>query len=63
MQQTQETKDLIEELRKVNRNLSYEKIAKEMGVSSQSVYRWLRGVSNPNQLAIKAISDYVSEAK
>lgn len=55
-----ERKELVEELRKVNRNKSYEKIAKDLDVSSQSVYRWLKGVSHPSPLAMKAIAEYVS---
>lgn len=63
MKLSEEQKELIEGLRKVNRDLSYEKIAKELGVSSQSVYRWLKGVSLPSGLAFKAIADYVATAK
>lgn len=59
MKQSPEVKGLIEQLRKINKNISYEKIAKELEVSSQSVYRWLKGVSNPSQLAVKAIAEYV----
>ena len=52
---------LIEELRVVNRSRSYEHIARDLGVSAQTVYRWLKYKSKPSQLAIKRITKYLKE--
>ncbi len=59
----EEEKSLVEQLRKVNQNLSYEKIAKALDCSPQSVYRWLKGKAVPSQLALKAIAEFVATAK
>ena len=53
--------ELIEELRVVNRSRSYEHIARDLGVSAQTVYRWLKYKSKPSQLAIKRITKYLKE--
>lgn len=52
---------LIEQLREVNKTVSYERIAKALNVSSQSVYRWLKQGTEPTALALEKIEQFVSK--
>ena len=49
----------IAKLREINKTLSYVKIAKALGVSTQSVYRWLNGKSIPSPLALEKIQKLI----
>jgi transcriptional regulator with XRE-family HTH domain len=51
--------DAIKQLRKINKNLSYDKIAQEMNVSTQSIYRWIKGKTSPSAMALEKIQKYV----
>jgi len=56
-----QTKAILDQLREINKTKSYEKIAKELNVSSQSVYRWLKGRNSPSGMALEKVCQYVSE--
>lgn len=51
----------IQELKRLKKEtgLSYEKMAREIGISWRSLYRWLKGNSLPSDLALKAIKKYL----
>ena len=38
--------------------LSYQQIAKELGVSCTTIYNWIKGKTNPTEKHIKALLDY-----
>lgn len=58
-----ETTVILDELRVINKKKSYEKIAKELGVSSQTVYRWLKNRNSPSGLALEKVEKYVKKAR
>lgn len=53
-------KKLINKLKKINKTKSYERIGREMNVSGQTVYRWIKGENKPSNLAIEKIEKFVS---
>jgi len=53
---------ILDKLRKINKKgLAYEKIARELNVSTQSVYRWLNDINPPSSLALDKIREYVTD--
>lgn len=54
-----ETDTLIDQLKVINKKKSYEKMAREMGVSSQTVYRWIKGRNSPSGLARGVVNNYI----
>jgi len=51
---------LLDQLRDVNAYLSYEKIGRELGVSLQTVSRWINNKNKPSDLALKQIEIFVN---
>ena len=51
--------DLIPRLRALE--LTREYLARELGVTLSTLYRWLSGQSRPSRLAQKRINEYLSE--
>jgi DNA-binding transcriptional regulator YiaG len=39
--------------------LSMERVAREMGISSRTVFRWLHGQNEPSGLALEALRRYL----
>lgn len=56
-----DTEALLKKLKQINKKTSCEKIGREIGVSGQTVYRWLTGKNAPSGLALASIERYVSE--
>ena len=56
--------NLIKELEKVKKakNLTYEGIAQNLGISFNTVYRWLKGKNNPSHLAEDKIRDFINRS-
>ena len=55
----------LNELKKVmkEKKLSYEKIARILGVSLGTVMRWFHGKNNPSDLALIQIKKFIDEHK
>ena len=55
----------IKQLReiKVRRNMSFEEMAKEIGVSILTVRHWIHGVFKPQPLAMEAIRKFIKKHK
>ena len=53
----------IENLKKIMKNLGFsqEKVARELGVSSKTVSRWLKGESEPSELAKYQIKKFIKK--
>ena len=51
----------IEELKRINKTLSYAKMGKALGVSKKSVYRWVNGLNSPSGLALEKIRKLISK--
>jgi len=56
-----QTKELLSKLAEINKTRSYDKIGKDLGVSSQTVYRWIKGKNSPSGLALEKVAQYLSE--
>jgi len=56
--------NLIKELEKIKKTkeLTYESIAQDLGISFNTVYRWLKGKNNPSHLAEDKIRDFISRS-
>jgi transcriptional regulator with XRE-family HTH domain len=57
--------DGIKELKKIRkeRGLSYERMARELGVSWRTLYRWIQNENAPSLLATEKIAAYLSEVR
>jgi len=50
----------IEALRKINKSgVSVEAISREIGISAQTIRRWLWGQNKPGQMALILIREYL----
>lgn len=51
----------IEQLRQIKERekISYEGLARELGVSFQTIYRWLKKGSNPSVMGLRTIREYL----
>lgn len=54
--------NIIERLKREmkRRKLSQEKVARELGVAANTVYRWLKGRVEPSDLAVSAIEAWLA---
>ena len=55
------TEEILSKLKKINNNLSCEKIGVELGVTGQTVWRWLNGKNTPSNLASEKIRAFVAK--
>lgn len=46
---------------KIDKNLSYEKLARQIGVSFQTVLRWINKGDKPSDLALAQIRRFIKE--
>ena len=54
--------EVIEQIIK-ERNISLEKIAADIGVTSMTIYRWKRGQTIPkSQIILNALSKYINKS-
>lgn len=53
----------IEKLKKVIKNLEFsqEKVARELGISSKTISRWLKGENEPSDLAKYQIEKFIKK--
>jgi len=40
-------------------NISYEKLAREIGISYRTLFRWLNGESKPSDMGLKIIKEFL----
>lgn len=54
----------LEQLRQIKERekISYEKLAHEIGVSFRTLYRWLNGDSNPSDMGLRVIREFLKKA-
>ena len=53
------TEDLLKKLKKIKKTKTYDAMARELGVSYMTVYRWLKGRNSPSGLALEKVERYV----
>jgi len=52
----------IEALRKINKSgVSVEAISREIGISAQTIRRWLWGQNKPGQMALMLVREYLKK--
>lgn len=53
----------IEKLKqyKEEKDISYEKLAREIGVSYRTLFRWLNEDSKPSDMGLKIIKDFLED--
>jgi transcriptional regulator with XRE-family HTH domain len=53
----------VAELKKIMKKhgLSLEKVARELGISSRTVFRWIHGENKPSDLALKQLREFLEK--
>lgn len=63
MIEKEKTKVLLEQLQQIKdrENISYEKLAHDIGVSFRTLYRWLNGISKPSDMGLRIINEFIKK--